>query len=58
MLREIEGLGYEEIAEVLQISLGTVKSRIVRGREALKAYLAGNEKANPALEMVGVSHAK
>jgi RNA polymerase sigma-70 factor (ECF subfamily) len=39
VLREIEGLSYNEIAETLQISLGTVKSRILRGREALKARL-------------------
>jgi len=41
VLREIEGLSYEEIAEVLEISLGTVKSRILRGRDALKKSLAG-----------------
>jgi len=40
ILREIEGLGYEEIAEILEISLGTVKSRILRGREALRDLLA------------------
>src|SRR5258708_9225888 len=39
VLRDIEGLSYEEVAEVLQISLGTVKSRIIRGREALKKRL-------------------
>jgi RNA polymerase sigma-70 factor (ECF subfamily) len=39
VLRDIEGLAYEEIAEVLQISLGTVKSRLIRGREALKKRL-------------------
>jgi RNA polymerase sigma-70 factor, ECF subfamily len=39
VLRDIEGLSYEEIAEVLQISLGTVKSRLIRGREALKKRL-------------------
>jgi RNA polymerase sigma-70 factor (ECF subfamily) len=58
VLREVEGLGYEEIAEVLQISLGTVKSRIVRGREALRAAVWGKEKTNPALQWVGVSNAK
>jgi RNA polymerase sigma-70 factor (ECF subfamily) len=41
VLRDIEGLSYEEIAEVLQISLGTVKSRLIRGREALKKRLEG-----------------
>ena len=39
VLRDIEGLAYEEIAEVLQISLGTVKSRLIRGRNALKKRL-------------------
>ena len=40
VLREIEGLSYEQIAEVLEISLGTVKSRILRGRDALRKDLA------------------
>ncbi len=39
VLRDLQGLAYNEIAETLQISLGTVKSRILRGREALKAKL-------------------
>jgi RNA polymerase sigma-70 factor (ECF subfamily) len=39
VLREVEGLSYEEVAEILEISLGTVKSRILRGREALKKSL-------------------
>jgi RNA polymerase sigma-70 factor (ECF subfamily) len=39
VLREIEGLSYDEVAEILEISLGTVKSRILRGREALRKSL-------------------
>ncbi len=39
VLRDLEGLAYEEIAEVMQVSLGTVKSRLMRGREALKKRL-------------------
>jgi RNA polymerase sigma-70 factor, ECF subfamily len=39
ILRDLEDMSYEEIAEVLQISLGTVKSRLTRGRQALKERL-------------------
>ncbi|MDR3734537.1 MAG: sigma-70 family RNA polymerase sigma factor [Acidobacteriaceae bacterium] len=39
ILREIEGFAYDEIAEILNINIGTVKSRLLRGRAALKGYL-------------------
>ena len=39
-LREIEGMAYNEIAEVLGLSLGTVESRLFRARRRLKALLA------------------
>ncbi len=39
ILRDLEELAYEEIAEVMEVSLGTVKSRLMRGREALKKRL-------------------
>jgi RNA polymerase sigma-70 factor, ECF subfamily len=39
VLRDLEGLAYEEIADVLEISIGTVKSRILRGRRTLKDLL-------------------
>jgi RNA polymerase sigma-70 factor (ECF subfamily) len=48
ILRDLEDMSYEEIAEVLEISLGTVKSRLTRGRQALKARLA------PYVREVGV----
>jgi RNA polymerase sigma-70 factor, ECF subfamily len=41
VLREIEGMSYDEIAQVLGVAEGTVKSRLVRGRELLKRKLAG-----------------
>jgi RNA polymerase sigma-70 factor (ECF subfamily) len=51
VLRDIEDLSYDEIAEVLQISLGTVKSRILRGREALRNALAGRLRPDSALQL-------
>lgn len=39
ILRDLEEMSYEEIAEVLETSLGTVKSRLTRGREALRQRL-------------------
>jgi RNA polymerase sigma-70 factor (ECF subfamily) len=39
VLREIQGLSYEEIAEITQVSLGTVKSRIARARNKLQQLL-------------------
>lgn len=39
VLRDLEGFAYEEIAEILDVNLGTVKSRLMRGRAHLKARL-------------------
>ncbi len=42
ILRDIEGFTYEEIAETLGINVGTVKSRLARGRQALRQKLEGS----------------
>jgi RNA polymerase sigma-70 factor (ECF subfamily) len=42
VLRDIEGFAYEEIAATLQISVGTVKSRLARGRQELRRKLEGS----------------
>lgn len=47
ILREIEGFAYEEIAEILDINLGTVKSRLMRGRAALRTALSVMPAATP-----------
>ncbi|HLL75133.1 MAG TPA: sigma-70 family RNA polymerase sigma factor, partial [Pyrinomonadaceae bacterium] len=41
VLRDVEGLSYEEVAAALQISVGTVKSRLSRGRLELRRRLEG-----------------
>lgn len=52
VLRDITDLSYEEIAKTLNVSMGTVKSRILRGREALRAQLAGDMEKASALQLM------
>ena len=52
VLREIEDMSYDDISDILEVSLGTVKSRIMRGREALRRYLASRLDPAPALQLV------
>ena len=40
ILRDLEGLSYEEVAQVLDVPVGTVRSRLARGRAQLKEKLS------------------
>lgn len=53
ILRDIEGFVYEEVAEMQAVNLGTVKSRLVRGRAMLKTLLTEPDAAANALELAG-----
>jgi len=49
-LRHLQDLSYEEISQVLEVSLGTVKSRILRGRESLRKHLLDRMRETPQVE--------
>jgi RNA polymerase sigma-70 factor (ECF subfamily) len=53
ILRDIEGFVYEEVAEMQGVNLGTVKSRLVRGRAALKAILTERTQRDSSPERAG-----
>jgi RNA polymerase sigma-70 factor (ECF subfamily) len=42
VLRDIEGFSYEEVAVALDLNIGTVKSRLSRGRDELRRRLEGS----------------
>ena len=47
VLRDLEGLTYEEIAQVLGVRIGTVRSRIARGRDQLRVVLERAQETKP-----------
>jgi RNA polymerase sigma-70 factor (ECF subfamily) len=49
VLRDLQGLSYEEIGQIIQCPAATVKTRIYRGRQALKAILVETLSQNSAL---------
>ena len=40
VLRDVQGYSYDEIAQILDVNVGTIKSRISRGREKLREKLS------------------
>ena len=57
ILRDIEGFVYEEVAEMQGVNLGTVKSRLVRGRACLKALLTAPKPEARSLATHGIRDA-
>ena len=47
VLSDVQGMSYQEIAETMEVSLGTVKSRLARARSKLRDYLRANGELLP-----------
>jgi RNA polymerase sigma-70 factor, ECF subfamily len=54
ILRDIEGFVYEEVAEIQGVNLGTVKSRLVRGRALLRAILIESQPGRQETTAAGI----
>ena len=54
ILRDIDGFAYEEVAAIEGVNLGTVKSRLVRGRASLKALLTAPEPSSRPTALTGI----
>jgi RNA polymerase sigma-70 factor, ECF subfamily len=57
ILRDIEGFVYEEVAEMLGVNLGTVKSRLVRGRASLRQHLLEDNAQRSSHASATLAHA-
>lgn len=53
ILRHYDEMSYQEIAEVQRVPVGTVRSRLAKGRELLQLYLAGSRRANDHERTIG-----
>ena len=54
ILRDIEGFVYEEVAAIQGVNLGTVKSRLVRGRASLKALMTATRSDSRSTALAGM----